>query len=355
MFSLCKNTGFTMKLNHYSNIARIENDLVLNYQYLFSAREQKTMLFLIANLENDSDSVTICTKDIENILKDEDKKWGNAYNQITDLYKSLLGKKFYHKTNVRYKGSRLDAGYNWFQSIVPVENRNRTMVRFRFSQDTLPFLLKLKEYVQINTLEVKHMKSAFSLRLFQLLKARRNRTKEHTICTEFPYTVDELKSLFGLENKYPRFNNFRQKVLDVALNEINGKTSIFFKLAYQYQKSREKKIESINFKVFDCEADAQAYERQFQLNFEAKRKNLSQKPFSIDSFQRTYPKIYKIAQKKTRQEFEVLASETSVSNLGEIIEKQIEATCKLYFDCQIAKTNNHIEALTMVKKIFNLT
>lgn len=355
MFSLCKNTAFAMKLNHYSTIARIENDLVLNYQYLFSAREQKTMLFLIANLENDSDSVTIATKDIENILKDDDKKWGNAYNQITDLYKSLLGKKFYHKTNVRYKGSRLDAGYNWFQSIVPVEEDSRTLIRFRFSQDTLPFLLQLKEYVQINTLEVKHMKSAFSLRFFQLLKARRNRTKEHTIYTEFSYTVEELKSLFGLENKYPRFNNFRQKVLDVALNEINGKTSIFFKLVYQYQKSREKKIESINFKVFDCEADAQAHEKQLQLNFEVKNKKLGQKPFNIDSFKKAHAKIYKIARKKACQEFADLAKDIQIPNLDEMIQTQIEGHCKLYFDCMIAQSNKHFEALTMVKKIFDLT
>ncbi|MBL7815756.1 MAG: replication initiation protein [Saprospiraceae bacterium] len=340
--------------DRYRNIARIENDLVLNYQYVFSAREQKTMLSLIANLETGSDSVTISTKDIENILKDDDKKWGNAYNQITDLYKSLLGKKFYHKTNVSYKGSRLDAGYNWFQSIVPIEENGRTLIRFRFSQDTLPFLLKLKEYVQINTLEVKHMKSAFSLRFFQLLKARRNRTKEHADYTEFSYTVEELKALFGLENKYPRFNNFRQKVLDVALSEINGKTSIFFKLAFQYQKSREKKIESIHFKVFDSEMDALAHERQLQLDFEAKNKKLAQKGFSIEVFKKAYPKIYKIAKKKAIQEMAIIKTQCNlpIPNLDDMTNNHIKGYCKLYFDCKIAQTNKFPEVMAELKRVF---
>ena len=161
------------------------------------------MLFLIANLEKGDDSVTVSIKEIENILKEEDKKWGESYTQIKELCFALLDKKFFHKSKIKYKGAYMEAGYNWFQSVVPLDGNNSgTFIKFRFSQDALPFLLQLREYVQINVKEIKHMKSGHSIRLFQLLKAKRNKSREFTDCTEVSYTIDDIKILLGVEEKY---------------------------------------------------------------------------------------------------------------------------------------------------------
>jgi hypothetical protein len=63
-------------LKKTKTIARLENELVFYYQNAFSAKEQKTMMYLIANLEKRNDSVIVSIKDIEGMLKEDDKKWG---------------------------------------------------------------------------------------------------------------------------------------------------------------------------------------------------------------------------------------------------------------------------------------
>jgi Initiator Replication protein len=337
-------------------VARIENELVLNYQYVFSAREQKAMLFLIANLEKGDDSVTVSIKDIENILKEDDKKWGESYTQIKDLCFSLLDKKFFHKSKIKYKGAFMEAGYNWFQSVVPLEGNNvGTFIKFRFSQDALPFLLQLREYVQINIKEIKHMKSGHSIRLFQLLKAKRNKNREFTDCTEASYTINDIKTLLGVEDKYPRFNNFRQKILDVAMAEINEKTSIFFDVVYKYQNTREKKIDHLTFKVFDSKEKANLHNQKQQQLAAHSEKKVTKAPkelvFEFAKFKKKYAKVYAIVHKKSTDDYNDMNKNGNMLHLDKLIEQHTEGVCKLYFDCYVTKTNAKTDALAMLQKI----
>jgi plasmid replication initiation protein len=337
------------------SIARLENELVFNYQYAFSAKEQKTMLFLIANLEKDNDSVIVSLKDIERILKEDDKKWGAAYKDIRELCFSLLDKKFFHKSTVMYKGTAMEAGYNWFQSVVPIANTDGTALKFRFSQDALPFLLQLKEYVQINIQEVKHMKSGHSIRLFQILKAKRNRNKEYNAFTEAAFTIEELKSLLGVEDKYPRFNNFRQKVLEIAQEEINGRTSLYFEIACKYGNNREKKIEKIVFTIFDGEKEAKEYALN-GLKIEAKKEipqNAYQgKSFDMSDFKKGFPKIYTAIKNKVIEHHKDLGNGQLMMNFDKITENSINGLCESYFNFFISQSITEPSKIANTKDMF---
>lgn len=342
-----------MAAKKIKSVARLENELVFNYQYAFSAKEQKTMLFLIANLEKETDSVIASIKDIERILKEDDKKWGSSYKDIRELCFSLLDKKFFHKSTVHYKGTPMEAGYNWFQSVVPVADNEGTAVKFRFSQDALPFLLELKEYVQINIQEVKHMKSGHSIRLFQILKAKRNRSKEYNIFTEVAFTIEELKSLLGVEDKYPRFNNFRQKVLDVAQQEINGRTSLYFDMNCKYGNNREKKIEKIQFKVFDGEKEANDH-KQLRLDFEEKKETnpYQGKPFEINEFKKRFSKVYLSIKNKVTEQYKELGNGKPINNIDKILENSINGLSENYFNFFIGQSIKEPSKIANAKEMF---
>ena len=342
-----------MALKKTKSIARLENELVFNYQYAFSAKEQKTMLFLIANLEKEKDNVIASIKDIERILKEDDKKWGSSYKDIRELCFSLLDKKFFHKSTVHYKGTPMEAGYNWFQSVVPVEDTEGAAIKFRFSQDALPFLLELKEYVQINIHEVKHMKSGHSIRLFQILKAKRNRSKEYNAFTEAAFTIEELKSLLGVEDKYPRFNNFRQKVLDVAQQEINGRTTLYFDITYKYGNSREKKIEKVLFKIFDGENEANDY-KQPRLNFEEKKEPnpFEGKSFEIIEFKKKFPKIHAAIKAKITDQYKELGNGQLMANFDTMIENSIIGMSENYFKFFISQSIKEPDKVVSAKDMF---
>jgi len=78
-------------------------------------------------------------------------------------------------------------------------------------------------------LETLKMKSGFSIRLFQVMRAHRNKMATYQKVSELRYELDSLKQLLGIEGKYDDFRNFKKKVLQVIEREINQFTSIEIK------------------------------------------------------------------------------------------------------------------------------
>jgi len=66
-----------------------------------------------------------------------------------------------------------------------------------------------------------HLRSNYSIRLYELLKSYEG-------LTERTFTLEELRAKLGLQDKYPVWINFRQRVIDHAQNEIAKKTDISF-------------------------------------------------------------------------------------------------------------------------------
>jgi hypothetical protein len=102
-------------------------------------------------------------------------------------------------------------------------------LKFLFSQSLQPFLINLKEYVSLNLDEVISLKSAFSIRIFQILKAYRSKFAKHQQNSQIKYELEDLKTLLGIGNKYHDYRNLKKKVLDVIHRELNEKTTITFK------------------------------------------------------------------------------------------------------------------------------
>ena len=82
------------------------------------------------------------------------------------------------------------------------------------------------------------MKSKYSPRLYELLKS-----EQYKRC--FNYDLSDLKRLLNAE-RYELYGNFKQKVLDIALKEINETTDIYV----EYEPIRtKKKYTAIRFTV----------------------------------------------------------------------------------------------------------
>lgn len=217
---------------HTSNkVARIENRFIFNAQYQLTAREQKVILYLISNVDPKSQKrfheQIISVKKLESVLKADGKKWGGLYEEMRSFTDRILDKKIRFPTDLEIDGRSFPGKINWFQSVMPVRNENQEVsLRFLFAEDLKPFLLQLNEYAQINRLEFDHMKSGPAIRMFQIFKAQRDRMRRHEKVSKLTYEVESLKAILGIEGKYPRFNSFRERVLDTIKKEINKFTSL---------------------------------------------------------------------------------------------------------------------------------
>lgn len=79
----------------------------------------------------------------------------------------------------------------------------------------------IEEGEQYQLLDILAMKSAYSIRIYELLKSYAGLKKK-------VFELDDLKKKLMVEDisSYNRFPDFRRKVLDVAINEINNLTAL---------------------------------------------------------------------------------------------------------------------------------
>jgi len=214
-----------------THIARIDNQFVYNARYQLSARESKVILFLVSKIDpirqKNLIEQTVSVRELEKVLKGDAKKWGGLYEELELLRDRLVRKGIYLPTEVEINGRMLSGYINWFQHIMPMKDEDgNAAIQFLFSQSLQPFLLNLREYVSINFLEVIPLKSTFSIRMYQVFRAHRDRMAKYQNKSTLQYELDDFKGLLGVDGKYKDYRNLRKKVLDVITKEINEHTSI---------------------------------------------------------------------------------------------------------------------------------
>ena len=239
-----------------TQVAAIANKFIQHARYKLTPREQKLILYmatLIKPEDSDFSLYMVPVGEIEHILKqDVTKKHGSFYERLDDLLDSITDKKISFPTEFTVDGVRLRGHINWVAGAVPKINKDGVLcVEFGFSPQMKPFLLGLKEkFTRLRFVEVAKMRSGFSIRIFQMCKAYYGEHARHGR-NVIAVGVEELKERLGIGGKYPDFRNFRRKVLDVAREEINKKTSL--ELEYEYVR-RGRRIGEIRIIINEQEA-----------------------------------------------------------------------------------------------------
>ncbi|MEY4903602.1 MAG: hypothetical protein RLZZ292_1417 [Bacteroidota bacterium] len=245
-----------MNTSMSDKVAKIDNTFILNAQYRLTAKEQKILYYLISHLdpknEKDFNIISVPIWQIEEALKDSSKEWGGLYNEIDRLCGSMISKNITFPSHVLIGGRPLKGRINFFSSIRPiVDNNGETAIQFSFSADMKPFLLQLHHYVNIGALEVVPMNNAHAIRMYSIFKSEKDRMKTTKSMVTMSYTLDELKAVLGINDKYKgdNFKDFRIHVLDKVRDEINVNSLTMF-VKYDYIKTM-RKITGVTFSIFD--------------------------------------------------------------------------------------------------------
>ena len=108
-------------------------------------------------------------------------------------------------------------------------------VALKLNEDLKPFLLNLKEHYTQYTLDsVLAMKSVYAIRIYELIQSKIMSRMLPKDGTEIAISVQEIRECCDCEDRYPAFANFRDKVIDKAVNEINRVT--LYRVGYSYTK-----------------------------------------------------------------------------------------------------------------------
>ena len=141
-------------MSQLNTIARIENDFIFNAQYQLTAKEQKIILLLIANInpakQKRFELQVIPVKNLRWAIMGDGNN-GSFYEEMKKLAFRLVKKGIMFDTDVLIEGRRFPGYVNWFQAISPIKNDNgEVCLEFLFSERLKPFLLELRQYVQID-------------------------------------------------------------------------------------------------------------------------------------------------------------------------------------------------------------
>ena len=112
-------------------------------------------------------------------------------------------------------------------------------IEIQFANDVLPFVSELaNKFTQIDLQHTVDLSSQYANRLYEILKEVQN-YKEQKVFLE----LDDLRSRFGIENKYKTMSNLKDNVLDLAVTQINkSKACDIYNLQYTNKKAGKKII-----------------------------------------------------------------------------------------------------------------
>ena len=159
-----------------------------------------------------------------------------AYESLQDAVDTLFERQF------SYYDPVMDERFKerWIYKASYIDDKGHVVMFF--TPTVISMISRLyKNFTQYLIDEVSDFKSKYSVRLYELL------IKYKELGSSKKYTIDELRSLLGVENtEYKTMSLFKVNVLDKAVKEINTKTDIQIKYD-QFKEGRT--ISHILFKL----------------------------------------------------------------------------------------------------------
>jgi len=188
------------------------NAIIQKSRYDLSMQEQKVILYLVSKIREEDDDFheyefelkELCA--IFGIIKCS-KNYLNFYNSIQVLRNKSFWVKLPDKKSL----------CSWIEK---AEVHDNGIVTIRLDATLKPYLLQLKkEYTTYELSNVLPMSSTYSIRLYELLRS-------YAYKSEFEVGLAELKEMLCVSTDYAIYNNFKVRVIDIALFEINKYTDL---------------------------------------------------------------------------------------------------------------------------------
>lgn len=197
----------------------------------------KTIISCI-DTENPKEQVTITKKELANFM-DAGENYTYLRTQIKSLQRQIV--------EIKKEDAIISL------SILPkvIWNAKSEDIVCQFDKDIMPYLVELKGmFLQYDVGSLKNFDSKYGVILYEYLLSR-ERQENATIINnpkhEFYISIENLRRLTGTEDKYPRIEAFKRKVLSNAENDINN-ANVEFLMKWTAEK-KGRKVSGVRFQI----------------------------------------------------------------------------------------------------------
>ena len=242
----------------------VKSNQVIEASYTLTTIEQRLILSAIAQVpkgEEVSDDILypLTMKNLVKLGGDEKashKEFKDAVNRL------------YERSIVLRDGDESDS-FRWIQEKV-FNGSNKAFIRF--SKPILPFLTNLKvEFTKYLESDIVGMSSPYAIRFYELMMQYRSVGKREI-------TLDDLRWMFQLQNKYPVWADLKKRVIDQAIKEINLHSP--YKLIVE-PKRTGRRITSIVLKFQDKQTSLKASNNDSSFNSEKPTQSFITQPQKV--------------------------------------------------------------------------
>ena len=229
----------------------VKDNALINASYNLEVTEQRLILLSIIRARETGQGISSDSK-LEIHASDYASRFDvtkeAAYNALKNAVNNLFERKFSFKEIHKDTNKEIVVKSRWVSRIAYVDDL--ATLEVTFAPDVVPLITRLeKHFTSYQLKQVAQLTSKYAIRLYEFLIAWRDVGKTPVI------SLSEFREKLGLDiNEYQKMVNFKSRVLEPAIKQINELTDIHVKYE-QYKTGRSisglsfifkhKKIDSI--------------------------------------------------------------------------------------------------------------
>ena len=201
----------------------VKDNALINASYNLELTEQRLIMLAIINARESGQGITADSK-LEIHASDYAKLFNvsidASYKALKEAVNNLFNRQFSYTAEYKRTGKTGVVRSRWVSRIFYVDDL--ALLEITFAPDVVPLVTRLEEhFTSYQAKQVAHLTSKYATRLYELLIAWREVGKVPQI------EISTFRNRLGLlENEYTAMSDFKKRVLEPSIKQINEHTDI---------------------------------------------------------------------------------------------------------------------------------
>ena len=221
----------------------VKDNALINASYNLDLVEQRLILLAIVEARGSGKGINAndpLEVHAESYINQFNVARQTAYQALKDACKDLFARQFSYQ-EINKRGNVENVLSRWVSEIRYIDDE--ATVKLIFAPAIVPLITRLEvQFTKYELQQISNLSSAYAVRLYELLIAWRSTGQTPVI------ELTEFRNKIGiLDDEYTRMGNFKDRVLNLAIAQINEHTDITVKYE-QHKKGRNISGFSFSFK-----------------------------------------------------------------------------------------------------------
>jgi plasmid replication initiation protein len=221
----------------------VKDNVLINASYNLELTEQRLIMLAIIKARESGLGITADSK-LEIHASDYAKLFNvsidASYKALREAVNNLFNRQFSYIAEYKRTGKTGIVRSRWVSRIFYVDDL--ALLEITFAPDVVPLVTRLEEhFTSYQAKQIAHLTSKYATRFYELLIAWREVGKTP------PIEIGEFRNRLGLlDDEYTAMHNFKKRVLEPSINQINEHTDIT--VTYEQHK-KGRVISGFSFKL----------------------------------------------------------------------------------------------------------